>query len=170
MLSNLLIEMFWNTCMALAAYLCWYYPIGLYQNANLTHDVASRGGLTFLFIWAFMMFTSTSTHILVAGIDSADSAGSVGNICYMLCISFCGYVPYSSLLCFPLCYLRVCFAPFIMDSNANQFVSQFQQHPREKGFPTRILDIHVLHLPVHLARLRPSLHRCSQYRDRLCIE
>ncbi|CAI7589433.1 hypothetical protein PCG10_001645 [Penicillium crustosum] len=90
MLSNLLIEMFWNTCMALAAYLCWYYPIGLYQNADLTHDVASRGGLTFLFIWAFMMFTSTSTHILVAGIDSADSAGSVGNICYMLCISFCG--------------------------------------------------------------------------------
>ncbi|KAJ5530797.1 CDR ABC transporter, partial [Penicillium freii] len=90
MLSNLLIEMFWNTCMALAAYLCWYYPIGLYQNAEFTHDVASRGGLTFLFIWAFMMFTSTSTHMLVAGIDSADSAGSVGNICYMLCISFCG--------------------------------------------------------------------------------
>lgn len=123
MLSNLLIEMFWNTCMALAAYLCWYYPIGLYQNANLTHDVASRGGLTFLFIWAFMMFTSTSTHILVAGIDSADSAGSVGNICYMLCISFCGYVPYSSLLCFPLCHLRVCFAPFIVNSNTNQFLS-----------------------------------------------
>ena len=71
--------------------------LGLYQNADLTHDVASRGGLTFLFIWAFMMFTSTSTHILVAGIDSADSAGSVGNICYMLCISFCGYVPYFSL-------------------------------------------------------------------------
>ncbi|KAK4865296.1 hypothetical protein LT330_009407 [Penicillium expansum] len=90
MLSNLTIEIFWNTCMALVAYLCWYYPIGLYQNADLTHDATSRGGLAFLFIWAFMMFTSTFTHILVAGIDSADSAGSVGNICYMLCITFCG--------------------------------------------------------------------------------
>lgn len=123
MLSNLLIEMFWNTCMALAAYLCWYYPIGLYQNAEITHEVASRGGLTFLFIWAFMMFTSTSTHILVAGIDSADSAGSVGNICYMLCISFCGYVPYSSLLCFLPCDLRIYVAPFMMSSNTNPFFS-----------------------------------------------
>lgn len=118
MLSNLLIEMFWNTCMALAAYLCWYYPIGLYQNAEFTHAVASRGGLTFLFIWAFMMFTSTSTHMLVAGIDSADSAGSVGNICYMLCISFCGYVPYSFLLRFP-CATYVSVLPLVMSSITN---------------------------------------------------
>ncbi|OGE53517.1 hypothetical protein PENARI_c007G00791 [Penicillium arizonense] len=90
MLSNLMIEIFWNTLMAVMAYFCWYYPIGLYQNAVSTHEVISRGGLVFLFIWAFMMFTSTFTHILIAGIDSADSAGSVGNVCYMLCISFCG--------------------------------------------------------------------------------
>ncbi|KAJ5543796.1 CDR ABC transporter [Penicillium frequentans] len=90
MLSNLLIEIFWNTLMAVVAYFCWYYPIGLYQNAVSSHEVTSRGCLGLLFIWAFMMFTSTFTHILIAGIDSADSAGSVGNICYMLCISFCG--------------------------------------------------------------------------------
>ncbi|KAJ6100307.1 CDR ABC transporter [Penicillium canescens] len=90
MLSNLVIEIFWNTLMAVMAYFCWYYPIGLYQNAISTHEVISRGGLAFLFIWAFMMFTSTFTHILIAGIDSADSGGSVGNVCYMLCISFCG--------------------------------------------------------------------------------
>ncbi|KAJ6011707.1 hypothetical protein N7522_002062 [Penicillium canescens] len=90
MMSNLVIEIFWNTLMAVMAYFCWYYPIGLYQNAVSTHEVISRGGLVFLFIWAFMMFTSTFTHILIAGIDSADSAGSVGNVCYMLCISFCG--------------------------------------------------------------------------------
>ena len=81
MLSNLVIEIFWNTLMAVMAYFCWYYPIGLYQNAVSTHEVISRGGLVFLFIWAFMMFTSTFTHILIAGIDSADSAGSVGNVC-----------------------------------------------------------------------------------------
>ncbi|CAG8905870.1 unnamed protein product [Penicillium egyptiacum] len=90
MLSNLFIEIFWNTLMAVVAYFCWYYPIGLFQNAVSTHEVTSRGCLMFLFVWAFMMFTSTFTHILIAGIDSADSAGSVGNICYMLCISFCG--------------------------------------------------------------------------------
>lgn len=102
MLSNLLIEIFWNTLMAVVAYFCWYYPIGLYQNAVSTHEVTSRGGLAFLFIWAFMMFTSTFTHILIAGMDSADSAGSVGNICYMLCISFCGYVPCFCHFCVPL--------------------------------------------------------------------
>jgi ABC-type multidrug transport system permease subunit len=102
MLSNLVIEIFWNTLMAAMAYFCWYYPIGLYQNAVSTQEVSSRGGLAFLFIWAFMMFTSTFTHLLIAGIDSADSAGSVGNVCYMLCISFCGYVPCFCLPCFPL--------------------------------------------------------------------
>ncbi|GLB01931.1 hypothetical protein AtubIFM57258_000342 [Aspergillus tubingensis] len=90
MLSNLAIEIFWNTLMAVVAYFCWYYPIGLYQNATSTHEVAPRGCLMFLFIWAFMMFTSTFTHTLIAGMDSADSASSVGNICYMLCMTFCG--------------------------------------------------------------------------------
>lgn len=90
MLSNLAIEIFWNTLMAVMAYFCWYYPIGLCQNATSTHEVAPRGCLMFLFIWAFMMFTSTFTHTLIAGMDSADSASSVGNICYMLCMTFCG--------------------------------------------------------------------------------
>ncbi|KAJ5817413.1 CDR ABC transporter [Penicillium robsamsonii] len=90
MLSSLLIEIFWNTLMAVAAYFCWYYPIGLYENAVSSDEVTSRGFMGFLFIWAFMMFTSTFTHMLIAGIDSADSAGSVGNICYMLCTCFCG--------------------------------------------------------------------------------
>lgn len=104
-LSNLTIEMLWNTLMAVMAYFCWYYPIGLYQNAVPTHEVASRGGLTFLLIWAFMMFTSTFTHVLVAGMDSADSAGSLGNICYMLCITFCGYFP-SPTDCSPYTQIR----------------------------------------------------------------
>ncbi|KAI2910673.1 hypothetical protein CBS147343_9856 [Aspergillus niger] len=90
MLSNLVIEIVWNSLMAVVAYFCWYYPIGLYQNAIATHQIASRGCLMFLFTWAFMMFTSTFTHTLIAGMDSADSAGSVGNLCYMLCITFCG--------------------------------------------------------------------------------
>ncbi|OJJ70038.1 hypothetical protein ASPBRDRAFT_56781 [Aspergillus brasiliensis CBS 101740] len=90
MLSNLVIEVVWNSLMAVVAYFCWYYPIGLYQNAISTHEVASRGCLTFLFIWAFMMFTSTFTHTLIAGMDSADSAGSLGSLCYMFCITFCG--------------------------------------------------------------------------------
>ncbi|GCB23305.1 multidrug resistance protein CDR2 [Aspergillus awamori] len=90
MLSNLVIEIVWNSLMAVVAYFCWYYPIGLYQNAIATHQIASRGCLMFLFTWAFMMFTSTFTHTLIAGMDSADSAGGVGNLCYMLCITFCG--------------------------------------------------------------------------------
>ncbi|KAL5042237.1 hypothetical protein BDW71DRAFT_211366 [Aspergillus fruticulosus] len=89
-LSNVMIEIFWNTLMTVMAYFCWYYPIGLYQNAVVTDEVTSRGCLTFLFIWEFMMFTSTFTHVLVAGMESADSAGNLGNICYMLCITFCG--------------------------------------------------------------------------------
>lgn len=161
MLSNLMIEIFWNTLMAVIAYFCWYYPIGLYQNAVPTHEVTSRGGLVFLFIWAFMMFTSTFTHILIAGIDSADSAGSVGNICYMLCICFCGYVSSSCLS--PL-------RPLYDDKLSFKTSILPQQHPRQEGFSTRILDIHVLYLSVYVARIRASFDRCSQHGYRVCIE
>jgi ATP-binding cassette subfamily G (WHITE) protein 2 (PDR) len=47
-LSNIIVEMPWNTLMGVLTYFCWYYPIGFYRNAEPTGQVASRGGLMFL--------------------------------------------------------------------------------------------------------------------------
>jgi ATP-binding cassette subfamily G (WHITE) protein 2 (PDR) len=48
MLSNILVELPWNTFMAVLVFICWYYPVGLYRNAQPTQAVAERGGAMFL--------------------------------------------------------------------------------------------------------------------------
>ena len=90
MFSNILVEIPWNTLMAALIFFCWYYPIGLYRNAEPTGAVTERGGLMFLFIWSFLLFTSTFAHFIIAGMDSAENAGNIANLMFSLCLIFCG--------------------------------------------------------------------------------
>jgi ATP-binding cassette subfamily G (WHITE) protein 2 (PDR) len=87
MLSNILIEIPWNTLMAALIFVCWYYPTGWHQTVHPEHE---RGFLAFLFVWMFMLFTSTFSHLVVSGIPTAETAGNIANICYMLCTAFSG--------------------------------------------------------------------------------
>jgi ABC-type multidrug transport system permease subunit/ABC-type multidrug transport system ATPase subunit len=89
-ISNIIVEIPWNTLMGALIFFCWYYPIGLYRNAEPTGAVAERGGLMFLYIWAFLMFTSTFAHLVIAGMDSAENAGNIANLMFSLCLIFCG--------------------------------------------------------------------------------
>lgn len=61
LLSQIMIEIPWNSLLAVAMFFCWYYPVGLYRNAEAADQVTERGLLAFLFMWAFMMFTCTFT-------------------------------------------------------------------------------------------------------------
>ncbi|EAU31010.1 ABC transporter CDR4 [Aspergillus terreus NIH2624] len=90
MLSQIIVEIPWNTLMSVIMFLCFYYPIGLYQNAEPAHQVTERGALFFLFLWAFMMFTCTFTDFIIAGVESAEQGGNVANLLFMLCLIFCG--------------------------------------------------------------------------------
>ncbi|KAI9099899.1 putative ABC transporter [Phlyctochytrium arcticum] len=90
MLSNIFVELPWNTLMAVFVFLTWYYPIGLQENGVATGQVAERGFLMFLFVWGFMMLASTFTHMTIAGIESAEAAGQIGNLGFSLCLIFCG--------------------------------------------------------------------------------
>ncbi|KAF7177254.1 hypothetical protein CNMCM7691_005144 [Aspergillus felis] len=74
MAANIIVELPWNTLMAVLMYFCWYYPVGFYKNAEPTHAVTERGALMFLFIWAFLLFTSTFAHMLIAGIELPETA------------------------------------------------------------------------------------------------
>lgn len=90
MLSNILVEMPWATLGAVILFFCWYYPIGLYRNATYTDSVASRGGLQFLFVWQFLLFSSTFAHMMIAGLATAEAAGNLANVLFSLCLLFCG--------------------------------------------------------------------------------
>lgn len=46
----------------------------------------------FLFIWVFLLFTSTFAHIVIAGIELPETAGSIVNVLFSLCLIFCGVI------------------------------------------------------------------------------
>lgn len=92
LLSNILVEMVWNVAAAAVAYFCWYYPVGF---ASLTggyngDDISLRGFLVFLFICMFLLFTCTFSHIAIAWIETAETAGVFTSLLYIFCISFAG--------------------------------------------------------------------------------
>lgn len=90
MISNIVVELPWNSLMALLMFLCWYYPIGLYRNAEPTDAVDLRAAQMLLMIWTFLLFTSTFAHFMVAAFDAAENAGNLGNLLFLLCLLFCG--------------------------------------------------------------------------------
>ncbi|KAL8846348.1 MAG: hypothetical protein Q9221_008555 [Calogaya cf. arnoldii] len=93
MLSNILVEVPWNSLMAVFVFVGWYYPISLRQNAMEADQVAERGALMFLFILTFLIFAGTFTHMVIAGIESAESAGNITNLLFSLSLIFCGLKP-----------------------------------------------------------------------------
>ncbi|KAI0028777.1 AtrD, ABC-transporter [Vararia minispora EC-137] len=90
MLANILVELPWNTIAGLFLFVCWYYPIGLFRNAEFTHAVTERGGLMFLFVLQFLLFTSTFTHMIIAGLGDAITGGNIANLLFSLSLIFCG--------------------------------------------------------------------------------
>ncbi|KAF3483216.1 multidrug resistance ABC transporter [Arthroderma uncinatum] len=89
-IANIMVELPWNTLMSVFMYLCWYYPIGLYRNAEPTDATTLRGAQMWLFIWAFLLFSSTFAHFMIAAFESAENAGNMGNLLFMLSLLFCG--------------------------------------------------------------------------------
>ncbi|KAL0933734.1 ABC transporter CDR4-like protein 3 [Colletotrichum truncatum] len=90
MLSQIIVELPWNTLMAAIMYFCWYYPVGLYNNAVAADQVAERGALMFLYLLVFLLFTSTFTDFIIAGFETAEAGGNIANLLFMLCLIFCG--------------------------------------------------------------------------------
>jgi len=90
--ANIIVELPWNTLAAVLVFVSWYYPIGLYRNAQPTGAVTERGGLMFLLVWVFMLFASTFTHMIIAGVEYAEAGGSIASLLFAMSLMFCGYV------------------------------------------------------------------------------
>ncbi|KAF2178290.1 putative multidrug resistance ABC transporter [Zopfia rhizophila CBS 207.26] len=90
MIANIAVELPWNTLMSVLIFVCWYYPIGLYRNAEPTDSVTLRGAQMWLFLWTFLLFTSTFAHMVIAGVEMAEAGGNIANLCFSLCLVFCG--------------------------------------------------------------------------------
>ncbi|KAL4867801.1 hypothetical protein BDV12DRAFT_170614 [Aspergillus spectabilis] len=88
MITNIIVELPWNSLMAILMFLCWYYPIGMYHNAGST--VHLRGTQMCLMVWTFLLFSSTFAHFMIAALDVAENAANLGSFLLLLCLLFCG--------------------------------------------------------------------------------
>ncbi|CAG8960438.1 hypothetical protein HYFRA_00008157 [Hymenoscyphus fraxineus] len=90
LLSNILVEIPWNTLMSVFIFASWYFPIGFYRNSATTALMATNSVVILLFIWGYMMYMSTFAHMMQAGVDLAAMAGNYANLLFMLSLIFCG--------------------------------------------------------------------------------
>ncbi|KAJ7128069.1 ABC-2 type transporter-domain-containing protein [Mycena filopes] len=90
LLAQILVEIPWQLLSAVLCFVSWYYPVGLYRNAIPMNQVHERGGLMFLFVVQFMLFTSSFSQMLVAGSETAEAAGNIGNLLFSFTLLFCG--------------------------------------------------------------------------------
>ncbi|KAJ4009678.1 Multidrug resistance protein [Fusarium irregulare] len=90
MLAQLIVELPWNSLMAVIMYFGWYYPVGLYNNASAAGQTHERGALMFLLLLAFLLFTATFSTMIIAGFETAEGGANVANLLFMLCLIFCG--------------------------------------------------------------------------------
>ncbi|EOD52225.1 putative abc transporter cdr4 protein [Neofusicoccum parvum UCRNP2] len=89
-LSNILLEIPWQTLISVTVFLVWYFPLGMYSTALDTNTQHERAGLMLLLIWAFMVFSSTFSHLVVAGVEHAQTAIHLAQLFYYLLLIFCG--------------------------------------------------------------------------------
>ncbi|OBR06397.1 Multidrug resistance protein cdr1 [Colletotrichum higginsianum IMI 349063] len=92
MLVNIVVEIPWNTLVAVVVFFPFYYLVGMYRNAVPTDAVTDRGGLMFLLIWAFMLFESTFADMVVAGVPTAETGATLSLLLFVLCLIFCGVI------------------------------------------------------------------------------
>ena len=147
MLSQIIVELPWNSLMAVLMYFCWYYPVGLYRNAIPTDAVAERGGLMFLFLLMFLLFTGTFSTFIVAGFETAEAGGNLANLMFTLCLIFCGVLARSDTL--PKFWIFMC--------------TFFSFSPRFR-FPTNPARPR---FAIYISHLRHVVHRRGQYRRHL---
>ncbi|OBT86865.1 hypothetical protein VE02_03845 [Pseudogymnoascus sp. 03VT05] len=88
--SNIIVELPWNSLMSVLLFATYYYPIGMQRNARAAGQFNERGGLMFLYIWSFLMFTSTFSTMIIAGMETAEAGGNIANLLFSLCLIFCG--------------------------------------------------------------------------------
>lgn len=90
MMSNLVVEIPWQTLMAVISFFCFYYPVGFYKNAIAAGATHERGALFFMMVWAFYLWTCTFSHMAVAAIDNPEAASNIAMLIFMPCLVFSG--------------------------------------------------------------------------------
>ncbi|KAG4437711.1 hypothetical protein IFR05_006794 [Cadophora sp. M221] len=97
-LSNIIAELPWQIVLATIQFVGWYYPVGMYRNAEATGSLAERSGLMFLSNLSFFSFSSTFSQMLGTIMPDVSTGVNISSLLYSLSLIFCGVlVPFGSL-------------------------------------------------------------------------
>jgi len=90
MVSEIISELPWYTLASIFMWAFFYFPIGLYKNADAADQGVERGWLILLLFWVFLIWVSTFAHFCISFAGSADDGGNVANFMFVLAFFFCG--------------------------------------------------------------------------------
>ncbi|CUM49165.1 unnamed protein product [Debaryomyces tyrocola] len=112
--AQITVEIPWQILCGTIAFFCWYYPVGLYKNAEPTDSVAERGALMWIIIVLFFIFCSTMGQLCVSLNELADNATNLASMLFVMSLLFCGVLVSSDAMprfwifmyrCSPFTYL-----------------------------------------------------------------
>lgn len=90
--TAVLVEALWQTIVSVPMFVAWYYPTGLQRNGDASMGTAERGGLVFVLIWLFNLWSGTLSQAFAVAFSHAEVAVQMATLCFWLGLVFCGYV------------------------------------------------------------------------------
>nr|QFR37219.1 ABC transporter [Cyberlindnera americana] len=89
-LSQIIAEIPWNALCGTLGFFCFYYPPAFYNNASPTGQVHERGAFAWFLSVLLFIYIGTMSHMCIAPLDLAESAGNIGLLLFVMCLTFCG--------------------------------------------------------------------------------
>lgn len=83
-------EIPWQILTGTVAFFCWYYPVGLQNNAAEAGNLHGRGALMWVAIILFYVYCSTMAQLCVSFQELADNAANLASMLFTACLTFCG--------------------------------------------------------------------------------
>jgi len=88
--ANVIVESTWMSLASVLAFVSWYYPIGLWKYGDEAFSTSNRASLSFLLVWFALLFASTLSQALAAGIRDTQTAVNIAQLLFSLSLIFCG--------------------------------------------------------------------------------
>nr|A0A2U8U2K9.1 RecName: Full=ABC transporter asL7; AltName: Full=Xenovulene A biosynthesis cluster protein L7 [Sarocladium sp. 'schorii']AWM95783.1 ABC transporter [Sarocladium sp. 'schorii'] len=90
MVSQILSDIPYYALASVMMWALWYFPIGLYKNAEVAGQETERGALMWLLFLAWLMWVSTFGHFCISFSETAEAGANAANFMYVLVNFFCG--------------------------------------------------------------------------------
>lgn len=87
--ANLVVELAWQTIIAVPVFASWYFPLGLYRGGEA--PLTNRNNvIAFLLVWLFNLWANTLSQLFAVAIEHAELVVQAATLCFWLSLVFCG--------------------------------------------------------------------------------